>query len=84
VTRNVIENDEFLLKIIAISTHAGSLILEWYENEPCQFINKVNLSPFTGADLASDAIIELSISDGRCYIDQLNILSSKGVKIQTD
>lgn len=57
------ENNELLARIIAISKHAGSLILEWYENESCQVVRKSDASPLTEADLASDAFIGQALSD---------------------
>jgi 3'(2'), 5'-bisphosphate nucleotidase len=57
------ENNELLLRIIAISKHAGSLILEWYNNDSCQVVHKADASPLTEADLASDAYIGSVLSD---------------------
>ena len=59
----MIENDELLSHVIAISKHAGSLILEWYEDESCQVIHKADASPLTEADLASDDFIESELFD---------------------
>jgi len=57
------EHNELLTRIIAISKHAGSLILEWYENESCQVVRKADASPLTEADLAADAFIGSALSD---------------------
>jgi 3'(2'), 5'-bisphosphate nucleotidase len=55
------ETDASLLRIIAISKHAGSLIMEYY-NDSCHVVHKADASPLTDADLASDAYIGSALS----------------------
>lgn len=56
------DDDNLLNEIIAISKHAGSLVMEWYDSDSSLVARKSDASPLTQADLASDTFIRDALS----------------------